>query len=173
MYAVTVEGQPFALKIYSAAGLNDMMQTHGTFGLTGVLFEKAEEGSPQGLSDIGQKVLARKAKGVYGRCNRIVKVHRVGQDSDRWFLLMDLLEVDPISKVDPAQMGGELVGSRVLGGRLCGRDCVIFMWRSGACISTSGPRHLFGKQGKAATDSPNTRSFITPRNSIDRMVGLA
>lgn len=109
VYAVTVDGQPFALKIYSASGLNAMMQTHGAFGLMGVLLDKETGEAGQGLSEIGQKVLARKAKGVYGRCNRIVKIHRVGQDGDRLFLLMDLLEVDPIGKVDPAQMGGELV----------------------------------------------------------------
>ncbi len=109
VYAVTVEGQPYALKIYSAAGLNEVMQAHGTFGLKGVLFEREKEGAPPGLSDLGQKVLARKAKGVYGRCNRIVKIHRVGQEGDYLYLLMDLLEVDPINKVDPAQMGGDLV----------------------------------------------------------------
>jgi serine/threonine protein kinase len=108
VYAVTAGGQPFALKMYSASGLNDMMQTHGSFGLMGVLLDQGKEGAPPGLSEIGQKVLARKAKGVYGRCNRIVKIHRVGQDGDRLYLLMDLLEVDPISKVDPAQMGGDL-----------------------------------------------------------------
>jgi serine/threonine protein kinase len=109
VYAVAVDGQPFALKIYSATGLNDMMQTHGTFGLMGVLLDKGRQEAAPGLSDIGQKVLARKAKGVYGRCNRIVKIHRVGQDGDRLYLLMDLLQVDPISKVDPAQIGGDLV----------------------------------------------------------------
>jgi len=109
VYAVSVEGQPFALKVYSAAGLSEMMQTHGTFGLKGVLFDKDKEGGSPGLSDLGQKVLARKAKGVYGRCNRIVKIHKVGQEGGYLYLLMDLLEGDPISKVDPAQMGGELV----------------------------------------------------------------
>ena len=55
MYAVTVDGQPYALKVYSAAGLNDIMQTHGKFGLIGVLFEREKENAPAGLSDLGKK----------------------------------------------------------------------------------------------------------------------
>gem|GEM_PF-1225039 len=109
VYAVTVDDRPFALKIYAATKLREIMGVHGKFGLGGILHDMESRDRPALLSDLGKRVLAKKPKGVYARCRRMVKVHDVGIEGDFMFVLMDLLEVDPIGKLDPAKLGGSLV----------------------------------------------------------------
>jgi len=109
VYAVSVKGQPYALKIYSARQIREVMKSHGMFGLGGILQDMEESRGPGILSDLGKRVLARKPMGVYGRCKRMVRVHDVGLDANCMYVLMDLLAVDPIGKVDPRQMGGDNV----------------------------------------------------------------
>lgn len=109
VYSVTVDQRPYALKIYSAEELTETVQLHGKFGLAGVVYDLEREDRPTTLSDLGKKVLRRKPEGVYGRSKRLVKIHKVGQLGNYLFLVMELLAVDPISHVDPTQMGGELL----------------------------------------------------------------
>ncbi len=109
VYAVTVDGKPHALKIYSAREIKDVVDIHGKFGLGGILYDLEERDPSERLSSLGQNVLDRKERGVYGRSRRIVKVHDVGIEGDYMYLLMDLLDVDPISKLDPASLGGDLM----------------------------------------------------------------
>ena len=105
VFAVSVDQQPFALKIYSSSELQDMMRIHGNFGLAGMLQDLANEDSPTFLSKFGQKILARKPSGVYARCRKIVKIHNVGEDGNFIYLLMDLLEVDTLNRVDFGILG--------------------------------------------------------------------
>ena len=109
VYSVTFEKKPYALKIYSAAQLHELVQAHGKFGLAGVLYDLEQEEHAATLTDLGKQVLRRKPSGVYARARRLVQIHKVGQSGDYLFLLMELLAVDPIGKVDPADMGGDLV----------------------------------------------------------------
>ncbi len=109
VYSVKVGKETYALKIYSGASVNQMMETHGKCGLGGLLEDIRSEDPHKMLSSLGKKVLGRRPWGVYGRCNRVVKVHNVGVAGDLMFVLMDMLAVDPINKVDPAEMGGDIV----------------------------------------------------------------
>jgi serine/threonine protein kinase len=109
VFSVIVHDQPYALKAYWARELRDMISLHGKFGLAGILYQDEHEDRPTGLSDLGQTVLARKSKGIYGRSRRIVKIHKVGEEKELLFLLMDLLAVDPlVGHIDPAKLGGNL-----------------------------------------------------------------
>ncbi len=108
VYSVTVNNRSYALKIYSAKEIQQIVQIHGNFGLAGILAHAEGAGQPALLSDLGKKVLARKPKGIYARCRRIVKIHNVGVQGNYLYLLMDLLDVDPINKIDPARLGGSL-----------------------------------------------------------------
>ncbi|MBI5251257.1 MAG: hypothetical protein HY912_17350 [Desulfomonile tiedjei] len=105
VFAVLVDKQPFALKIYSAFELQDMMRIHGCFGLSGMLQDLANEEAPTFLSKFGQKILARKPSGVYARSRKIVKIHNVGDDGNYVYILMDLLGVDTLNRVDFDQLG--------------------------------------------------------------------
>jgi serine/threonine protein kinase len=107
VYEVRVNNQPYALKIYSAAEVKDMTNVHGRFGLAGVLQELESQEGGAFLSDLGKTVLARKAKGTYGSCKRVVKIHNVGSDAPYMFVLMDMLAVDPINRVDLGALGGD------------------------------------------------------------------
>jgi len=109
VYAVTVDNRPYALKLYSAGKLGEMMETHGKFGLGGILHDLEKMDKRTRLTDLGRAVLDRKAKGMYGRCKRLVKIHNIGQEADCMYVLMDMLAVDPINKVNPADLGGDLV----------------------------------------------------------------
>ncbi len=109
VYSVKVEGKPFALKMHSAKEIEETTRLHGKFGLAGILHDFESRDKPTMLSELGQKVLARKPKKEYGRTRRIVTVHDVGQDGDSVFLLMDLLAVDPIHTVNPADLGGDFM----------------------------------------------------------------
>lgn len=108
VYSVIVEGKEYALKVYSGRDLVAMQELHGTFGLNGILSALDMEDRETLLSDLGKEVLSRKPKGVYGRCKRIVKVHNIGCERDYVYVLMDMLAVDPINKVDPARIGGDV-----------------------------------------------------------------
>jgi len=107
VYAVTVGNEPYALKINSIPHMQEIMETHGKFGLGGILHDLKESSGANLRIDIGQKVLSRKEKGLYGRCRKIVKVHTVGTSENYLFVLMDLLAVDPISSVDALELGGD------------------------------------------------------------------
>ncbi len=110
VYAVTVDGKPCAIKIYSAREIKDVVRIHGKFGLGGILDDLDERDQSDRISSLGQTVLDRKeTKGVYGRSRRIVKVHDVGIHGDYLYLRMDLLDVEPINKVDPTSFGGDLM----------------------------------------------------------------
>lgn len=109
VYAVSVGGKPYALKLYSAARVKGMIQTHGNFGLGGILHDLESRDRPTVLSDLGKRVFSKKPKEIYGRCKRLVKIHDVGVDKDFMYVLMDLLDVDPISKIDPSELGAELI----------------------------------------------------------------
>ena len=109
VYAVRVDNQPYALKIYSAEEVKDITEFHGRFGLAGVLQELESQDAGASLTGLGKKILARKAKGTYGSCKRVVKIHNVGSDSDYMYVLMDMLAVDPINRVDLAAMGGDVL----------------------------------------------------------------
>jgi serine/threonine protein kinase len=109
VYSVLVNKQPFALKLYSARELKDVMLAHGSFGLGGILHEVENRGEHTVLTNLGQKVLARKAKGVYARCKKMVRIHSIGVEDDFMYVLMDMLAVDPIHKLDPAKIGGDPV----------------------------------------------------------------
>lgn len=100
VFAVSIDRQPYALKIYSSFELQDMMRIHGHFGLGGMLQDLAEEDGQTFLSKFGQKILARKPTGVYARCKKIVKIHNVGDDGNYIYILMDLLGVDTLNRVD-------------------------------------------------------------------------
>lgn len=108
VYSVVANNRPYALKIYSAKEIQQIVKIHGNFGLAGILAHSEATGKPALLSDLGKKVLARKPKGVYARSRRIVKIHNVGVQGNYFYLLMDMLDVDPINKIDPAQLGGSL-----------------------------------------------------------------
>lgn len=108
VYSVMVNNKHYALKIYSAREVQQIVNIHGNFGLAGILAHSESAGQPALLSDLGQKVLARKPKGIYARSRRIVKIHNVGVQGNYLYLLMDMLDVDPINKIDPAQLGGSL-----------------------------------------------------------------
>lgn len=108
VYAVKTGGRPYALKIYSAHHLKEMMAAHGKFGLGGILLDlEGREGTVR-LSDLGKKVLSKKPKDIYGRSKRMVKIHDVGAGPHYMFVVMDLLAVDPINKVDPGALGGDV-----------------------------------------------------------------
>jgi serine/threonine protein kinase len=109
VFAVTVNDKSFALKIYSAPEIQDVVRIHGPLGLGGMLQDLAHEDSPTFLNKLGQKVLSRKPAGVYARSKKIVRIHNVGQEGDYIYLLMDLLAVDTINRVDPARLGGNLI----------------------------------------------------------------
>lgn len=108
VYSVSANNRPYALKIYSAREIQDIVRMHGNFGLAGILADMNVTDKPALLSDLGKKVLARKPKGMYARSGRIVKIHNVGVQGNYMYLLMDMLDVDPISKIDPAELGGSL-----------------------------------------------------------------
>jgi serine/threonine protein kinase len=100
VYAVVTGGKSYALKLYSAARVKGMMERHGKFGLAGILGDLDRKDRATGLTDLGMRVLSKKPQEIYGRAKRMVKVHEVGQDENHLYVLMDLLEVDPISRVD-------------------------------------------------------------------------
>lgn len=108
VFAVSVDRQPFALKIYSSFELQDIMRTHGHFGLAGMLQDLAQEDGQTFLSKFGQKILAKKPSGVYARCKKIVKIHNVGDDGNYIYILMDLLGVDTLNRVDFDLLGCDL-----------------------------------------------------------------
>jgi serine/threonine protein kinase len=120
VFAVSVDQQPFALKIYSSFELQDMMRIHGNFGLAGMLSDLANEDSPTFLSKFGQKILAKKPSGVYARCRKIVKIHSVGEDGNYIYLLMDLLGVDTLNR-----MASDLEGRDLLDLCLWAVDCAV------------------------------------------------
>jgi len=107
VYAVRVNNQPYALKIYSADQVKDITEFHGRFGLAGAL--EGLEGQDVGasLADLGKKILRKKPMGIYGNCNKLVKIHNVGIDNDYMYVLMDMLAVDPINRVDLGLLGGD------------------------------------------------------------------
>jgi serine/threonine protein kinase len=107
VYEVRVANQTYALKIYSAAEVKDLTDVHGRFGLAGVLQELESQEGGAFLSDLGKTVLARKPKGTYGSCKRVVKIHNVGSDPYYMYVLMDMLAVDPINRVDLGALGGD------------------------------------------------------------------
>ena len=107
VYAVRVDNRSYALKIYSADEIKGITEFHGRFGLAGVLQELENQDAGASLTDLGKKILARKAKETYGSCKRVVKIHNVGSDNDYMYVLMDMLAVDPINRVDLALMGGD------------------------------------------------------------------
>jgi hypothetical protein len=109
VYEVTASGQTYALKIYSARQLKEVMKDHGRFGLGGIIQDIEEMDRSAMLGQLGKKVLARKGKQVYGRCNRIVRIHNVGLQHDCMFVLMDMLAVDPMNKANAVQLGGDIV----------------------------------------------------------------
>lgn len=108
VYAVEVEGKPLALKLYSARHIKEIVRVHGKFGLGGILVELDKQDRPTVLSDLGQRVLSKKPKGIYARNKRIVKVHTVGVEGGIMYILMDLLDVDPISRINTEAMGADL-----------------------------------------------------------------
>jgi serine/threonine protein kinase len=120
VFAVSVDQQPFALKIYSSFELQDMMRIHGNFGLAGMLKDLPNEDSPTFLSKFGQKILAKKPTGVYARCKKIVKIHNVGEDGDYVYILMDLLGVDTLNRIT-----SDLQGSDLLDLCLWALDCAV------------------------------------------------
>lgn len=109
VYSVVEGGTPYALKLYSSRQLKEVMASHGKFGLGGILHDLDGLQGPTRLSDLGRRVFSKRAKDVYGRANRIVKVHDVGAEPDYMYVLMDLLAVDPINKANPAQLGGDVM----------------------------------------------------------------
>ena len=108
VYAVKMGGKPYALKMYSAGHLEEMMATHGRFGLGGILLDLEARTGAARLTDLGRRVLSKKPKDIYGRSRRMVKIHDVGAEPKYMFVLMDLLAVDPINKVDPRALGGDV-----------------------------------------------------------------
>jgi serine/threonine protein kinase len=118
--AVSIDSQPFALKIYSSFELQDLMRIHGNFGLSGMLQDLANEDGQTFLSKFGQKILAKKPSGVYARCKKIVKIHNVGDDGKYIYILMDLLGVDTLNRVD-----FELLGREPLDLCLWAIDCAV------------------------------------------------
>lgn len=108
VYSVTVDNLPYALKIYSAREIRETMQTHGRFGLGGVLQDMEDSTKQTTLNELGSQVLARKPKGAYGRAGRIVKIQNIGRRGDFMYVLMDLLAVDPINKLDTRKLGGDV-----------------------------------------------------------------
>jgi len=109
VFAVTFQDQPFALKIYLAHAVQDMVRIHGKFGLAGLLHDLDTEDQPAFLSKLGEKVLAKKPKGVYARCKKVVKIHYVGADGEFIYILMDMLAVDTINRMDPRPLGAGLI----------------------------------------------------------------
>ena len=109
VFSVAFQDQPFALKIYSAHAVQDMLRVHGKFGLAGLLHDVDVEDQPTFLSRLGEKVLAKKPKGVYARCKKVVKIHHVGADAEYIYILMDMLAVDTINRMDPRPLGAELI----------------------------------------------------------------
>lgn len=120
VFSVSIDQQPFALKIYSSFELQDMMRIHGNFGLAGMLKDLANEDSPTFLSKFGQKILAKKPSGVYARCRKIVKIHNVGEDENYVYILMDLLGVDTLNR-----MASDLEGRDLLDLCLWAVDCAV------------------------------------------------
>jgi serine/threonine protein kinase len=120
VFAVSIDRQAYALKIYSSFELQDMMRIHGRFGLAGMLQDLAEEDGQTFLSKFGQKILARKPSGVYARCKKIVKIHNVGEDRNYIYILMHLLGVDTLNRVD-----FELLGRDPLDLCLWAIDCAV------------------------------------------------
>jgi serine/threonine protein kinase len=104
VYSVRIKGRAFALKLYSAAELNYLTKAHGKFGLAGALLELHTDNRVS-LSKMGRAALSKKEKGVYGRNGKIVEIHNIGLHKDLICLVMDLLEVDPISHLKPLQKG--------------------------------------------------------------------
>ena len=107
VYAVRVNNQPYALKIYSADQVKDITEFHGRFGLAGALEVLEGQDAGASLADLGKKILRKKPMGTYGNCNKLVKIHNVGIDNDYMYVLMDMLAVDPINKVDLGLLGGD------------------------------------------------------------------
>ncbi len=108
VFAVNVENKPFALKIYSVDQLQEIAAVHGRFGLGGMLLELSQEDGRPFLSKVGERILAKKPSGMYARCKKLVKIHNLGVSGKYIFLLMDLLEVDPLSKVRPDDTGADV-----------------------------------------------------------------
>lgn len=109
VYSVSEGGKKYALKIYSSLRQNEMMQAHGKFGLGGILLDLEGRDGRARLTDLGKRVLAKKPRDVYSRCKRMVKIHDVGTEPDYMFVVMDMLEVEPIGKADPATLGGDVM----------------------------------------------------------------
>jgi len=109
VFAVTFQDQPFALKIYSSHAVQDMIRVHGKFGLAGLLHDLGAEDQPTFLSKLGVKVLAKKPKGIYARCKKVVRIHNVGADGEFIYILMDMLAVDTINRMDPRPLGADLI----------------------------------------------------------------
>jgi serine/threonine protein kinase len=120
VFAVSIDRQPFALKIYSSFELQDLMTIHGNFGLSGMLQDLSNEDGQTFLSQFGQKILAKKPSGIYARCKKIVKIHNVGDDGKYIYVLMDLLGVDTLNRVD-----FELLGRDPLDLCLWAIDCAV------------------------------------------------
>jgi serine/threonine protein kinase len=108
VFAVSVGTDPYALKMYSYREIQEMIAIHGKFGLAGLLQDIESQDQPDFLSRFGEKVLAKKPKGVYARSKKIVKIHNVGKEGEYIYLLMDLLAVDTINRVSPADLGADI-----------------------------------------------------------------
>ncbi len=104
VYSVNIKGKPFALKLYSAAELNYLAKAHGRYGLGGFLLD-VQSIDVMDLSKLGAEILSKKEKGIYARSKKIVQLHNVGVVDNLVCLVMDLLDVDPISKLKPLEMG--------------------------------------------------------------------
>ena len=105
VFAVSIDGRPFALKIYSSFELQSTMRIHGNFGLAGMLQDLEKEEGQTFLSKFGQKILAKKPSGLYARCKKIVKIHNVGDDGNHIYVLMDLLGVDTLNRANFEMLG--------------------------------------------------------------------
>lgn len=110
VFAVEVDKRPYALKLYAAAELREVIETHGAFGLGGLLQELDQRSEHSLMLCLGRDVLARKAKGIYARSKKIVKIYSIGIMEAFNFVLMELLGVEPISKVDVASLKGDVAG---------------------------------------------------------------
>lgn len=106
VYSVKIKGKPFALKLYSAAELNYLAKAHGRYGLGGFLLD-VQSIDAMDLSKLGSEILSKKEKGIYARSKKIVQLHNVGLVDNLVCLVMDLLDVDPISKLKPLEIGAK------------------------------------------------------------------
>ncbi len=109
VYSVVEGGRPYALKLYSASRLKEVITNHGKFGLGGILHDLGGLAGPTRLSDLGRRVFSKRPKDVYGRSKRMVKIYDIGAEPNYMYILMDLLAVDPINKADPTQLGGDVL----------------------------------------------------------------